>query len=89
MIASLLCPSGSGDQWHCIACGDHLCKRDVQASNKMCRALLISSSFAACRQRHRERAIRMKTLLAAENVDKVAGSDAAMPASPYSDPSGA
>ena len=31
----------------------------------------------------------MKSLLAAENVDKVAGSDATMPASPYSDPSGA
>lgn len=54
----------------------------------MCRAVLIFVPNVACRQRHRERAIRMKSLLAAENVDKVAGSDAAMPASPYSDLSG-
>lgn len=37
------------------------------------------------RQKHRERAIRMKSLLAVENVEKAAGEGAAMPVSPYSE----
>ncbi len=48
-------------------------------------ACLTGIPAMCCRQKHRERAIRMKSLLAAENVGGIAGEGAEMPTSPYSD----
>lgn len=38
-----------------------------------------------CRPKVRERGVRMKSLLAAENVERIGGEGVPMPGSPYSD----